>query len=306
MQLNLASSAIEEIRQRATSRTSKMVCREIRTTDTEGVIELATRGFSPARSRDFWVNAFARLSAHPTHPGLPQFGYLLERAGAPVGMILLIITSVEGGEGPYLQCNVSSWYVEPAYRMFGTMLISHALKHKQLTYINITPAPHTWDILKAQGYRQYCNGRVTSVPAFCRGGNRVRVEAVKPNTSHYGQLSPTEIKLLQTHAGYGCISLICHHEGGSYPFVFAPRKKYGVLPFVFLIYCRDVDTLVRCAGPIGRFLALRGLPLMIVDADGPVPGLVGRYSNTNPKFFRGPHRPRLGNLSYTERAMFGV
>ena len=71
MQLNPASPAMEEVRQRATPSTSKVVCREIRTTDTEGVIDLVTRGFSPARSRDFWVNAFERLSARPTHPGLP-------------------------------------------------------------------------------------------------------------------------------------------------------------------------------------------------------------------------------------------
>jgi hypothetical protein len=32
---------------------------------------------------------------------------------------------------------------------------------------------------------------------------------------------------------------------------------------------------------------------------------VGWYSPERPKYFRGPHRPRLGDLAYTERTMFG-
>jgi hypothetical protein len=44
-----------------------------------------------------------------------------------------------------------------------------------------------------------------------------------------------------------------------------------------LIYCGDIANFVRFAGPIGRYLALRGRPLVIVDANGPIPGLVGVY-----------------------------
>jgi hypothetical protein len=35
--------------------------------------------------------------------------------------------------------------------------------------------------------------------------------------------------------------------------------------------------------------------------------LIGRYFDaTMPKYFKGPDRPRLGDLAYTEAAMFGV
>ena len=63
----------------------------------------------------------------------------------------------------------------------------------------------------------------------------------------------------------------------------------------------------RFAGPIGRYLALRGRPFVIIDANGPIPGLIGKYfDDTMPKYFRGPARPRLGDLAYTEAALFGV
>jgi hypothetical protein len=74
-----------------------------------------------------------------------------------------------------------------------------------------------------------------------------------------------------------------------------------------LIYCSDVADFVRFAGPIGRLLARRGLVFVMIDASAPIPGLVGWYSGSNmPKYFKGPQRPRLGDLAYTENAVMGV
>jgi hypothetical protein len=89
--------------------------------------------------------------------------------------------------------------------------------------------------------------------------------------------------------------------------VFRPRLVRGFIPCAQLIYCRDIADFVRCAGPIGRHLAWRGRPLAIVDANGPIPGLVGIFRRgSKPKYFKGPQRPRLGDLAYTEYAILGV
>ena len=54
-------------------------------------------------------------------------------------------------------------------------------------------------------------------------------------------------------------------------------------------------------------LAARGRPFVVLDSNGPIPGLVGKYFDAKmPKYFKGPDRPRLGDLAYTEAAMFGV
>ena len=46
---------------------------------------------------------------------------------------------------------------------------------------------------------------------------------------------------------------------------------------------------------------------MIVDANDPIPGLVGVFRRgSKPKYFKGPQRPRLGDLAYTEYAILGV
>ena len=78
------------------------------------------------------------------------------------------------------------------------------------------------------------------------------------------------------------------------------------MPFAYLVYCRDLDEFVRFAGPLGRFLAQRRLPLVVIDANGPVRGLAGGCLATRPRYFKGPDKPRLGDLAYPERAIFGI
>jgi len=307
MKLAEASRAIEGPSARPLS-APKVICREIQTNDANGVVQLLTQGFSPARDRKFWETAIERMTAHNAPPGYPRYGYILENEGVPVGVILLIFTAIENGADPaYIQCSVSSWYVEPRFRAFGTLLVAFALKHKHVIYFNLTPAPHTWDILVAQGYRRFSTGRVTSIPALSNNAWGCRVIRISNVTAHGNGLSQFEINLLRTHADYGCLSLVCTDiDGSRYPFVFSVRRRFGLLRFGFLVYSRDVDSFVRFSGAIGRYLMLRGISLVMVDAQERIAGLVGRYSSVNPKYYKGPRAPRLGDLSFSDRAMFGV
>jgi len=160
----VVKSQVSEGEQVAIASINRVICREIRATDADGVINLLTRGFAEARTRAFWVAAFARLASHPTPDDCPRYGYMLEADGVPVGVILLIFTAIEDLAESKILCSVSSWYVDAKYRAFGTMLIACALKHKHVTYYNVTPAPHTWAILAAQGYKKFSSGRVVAVP----------------------------------------------------------------------------------------------------------------------------------------------
>jgi hypothetical protein len=281
-------------------------CQEINVADRERVVNLLTRGF-PERSREFWDRAFDRLSRHPTPYECPKYGYLLESGGAAVGVILLIFVYTRIGNTTGIRCNVSSWYVEPAFRAYGAMLVSRALRHKDVTYFNITPAPQTLSILEALGFKRYCSGRFISIPVLSAQSLGTRVEAVTPGLCADEDLPSSEVDMLLAHAEYGCVSVTCRAVDGSrHPFVFAPRCKYGVLPFAFLIYCRALEDFVRFAGPLGRFLGRRGIPLVVLNTDGPMRGLVGTYRSKGSKHFKGPVQPLLGDVAYSELAMFGV
>jgi hypothetical protein len=279
-------------------------CREVDDADIDDIIDLLTTGFR-VRRREFWAVGLRRLAEHPTPPGFPKYGYLLECNGALVGVILLVFASVIDGDEPKTRCSVSSWYTDPAFRSYASMLTSHALRFKKSTYYNITPDPRTYPILEAQGYRRYCDGCFVAVPALSSGSDKTDIRHITAGTVAVEGLPSWEIELLRQHANYGCISIVCHTADRVCPFVFLTYRRFRVVPWAYLAYCRHVDDFIRLARPLGKFLARRGITLVELDSNGPAEGLVGRYFNGAPKYFKGPDRPRLGDIAYSERAMFG-
>src|SRR5262249_3563801 len=129
--------------------------RQITDTDVNDVVELLTRGFAPRRSRAFWQDVMARLGGHARASGARRSRSMLDDGSAPVGVILLISSTMPTGE---VRTNASSWYVEPAYRTYASMLISQAISRKDVTYRNLTSQPYTRPILDAQGYTCYARG----------------------------------------------------------------------------------------------------------------------------------------------------
>ena len=279
--------------------------RQIDDADLNGVVDLLARGF-PNRAHSSWSGVIGRLAARSAPTGLPKYGYLLENGGVPVGVLLAIFTLINDGEAATLRCSVSSWYVEPRFRSYANLLVSRLFKHKDATFLNVTASPHTWPVVRAQGYSQYAQGVIVAVPALQHTFARVRVTPFVVEQDAPAHSTPFERNLLRDHAAYDCISLWCVTDERAYPFVFRRRRVMQMPIVAQLIYCPDIVDLVRFAGPIGRFLASSGMPFMVIDANGPVTSLVGKFFDARfPKFFKGPHRPRLGDLAYTETAMFG-
>jgi hypothetical protein len=281
-------------------------CRQITKEDHPAVATLLTRGF-PARDRRFWENALAQLGSRQPPPGLPQYGFLLQSGEVVIGALLLICSTVRTADGVTTRCNLSSWYAEPAFRAYSPLLVSHALRHKNVTYVNISPAPHTRPIIEAQGFSRYSDGVFIAAPLlhglFGNCGATVSDARTPPPLG----FDPADQEVLLEHARHGCLSLWCADAERAYPFVFRPRLAKNLIPYTQLIYCRELGDFVRCAGAIGRYLARRGMPFVIFDSNGPIPGLAGIYRRGSmPKYFKGPQPPRLGDLAYTEYAVMGV
>jgi hypothetical protein len=284
-------------------------CREISETDIDAVAELLTRGFV-GRSREYWTQGLRRQAAREVPKRYPRFGYMLDIGGLPVGVLLLLYTTrTENGETT-VYCNLSSWYVEPAFRNYAALLTKIAQKNKEVTYINISPATWTWPIIETQGFNSYCSGLFFSIPALSRGRSGMTIETVSPETRAIEGLAASDIELLTRHARYGCLSLVCRTVGGNaLPFVLQPvriRKGWIAPPAMQLIYCRDIAEYVQCAGAIGRLLIRLGKISVILDANARVPGLAGIYTRwRGRKYFKGPHRPRLADLTDTELVLYG-
>jgi hypothetical protein len=282
-----------------------LVCRPIEFSDLAAVTELLRNAFAN-RTGAYWSDGLRRFAAHARADGMSQLGYLLGVDNAVVGVLLLI--HGRASEGPALRCNVSSWYVRPEYRPYAALLNRRATSNRKLTYINISPAQHTLPIIEASGFTRAPSGCFIGVPALS-GPRRGVTVSVLSEQWRQSELMPVEDeRLLSDHARFGCICVWLEANGRGYPFIFRRRviRKHRV-PCAMLLYCRSIEELERFAGVLGRVLLIQGLPLMLVGTERPLRGIAGGYFPTKlPIYYKGDLKPRTGDLSYTEAALFGM
>jgi hypothetical protein len=285
---------------------------EISESDKAGVALLLASEFRGS-TESLWLEIFERFAKRKTPAGLPKFGYLMKNGeGTVVGAILTISSVVKTQSASATRCNLSCWCVAPAYRLLAYSFIRRILNN-DITYINISPAPYTLALIQMQGFSSYCEGAFYAFtiplafhnPLACL--HRAQVEIFSAGVIPGSRFEAFEYDLLQEHAQNGCLSLWCVTPDRAHPFVFRSRLLCGFIPYVHLIYCQSIDEFARFAKPIGRFLVRRRALFVMVDANGRIPGLFGIYrKGRNRRFFRGPAPPRLGDLAYTELALFGL
>jgi hypothetical protein len=303
----------------------KIRCREITETDIDAVADLLARGFH-WRPRAYWMQGLRRQAAREVPEGYPRFGYMVDHEGLPVGVLLLIYStreddnaqddnarkntaSADGATGA-IYCNLSSWYVEPPFRNYAALLTKIAQRNKEVTYVNISPAVFTWPIIEAQGFRSYCCGLFFSFPLLSRVKSGMTIETVSADAKAVDGLTRREVELLTRHAHYGCLSLVCRTATReTLPFILSPvriRRGWMAPPAMQMIYCRDIEDYVRCAGIIGRLLLPHGKISVLLDSNGPIPGLLGIHTRVRGrKYFKGPQQPRLADLTDTEVVVYG-
>jgi hypothetical protein len=282
---------------------SNLRSRRIVDTDHGEIAEMLGKGLGYPKS--YFTQLFQLLKTHPTPAGYPKYGYALVCDGSIVGAIILIFSSIRANNASEIRCHVTSWYVEPDYRTYATIFFSSALKYPGVTYLNTSARPATLPIIKVQGFEKYSSGQFVTIPILhsLLRSNDNRVEIVAAETIPNGRYEPFERDLLLAHEKYGNLSFWCTISGSAYPFVFQKRLFKGIFPGTQLVYCREVEDFVRFARPIGLALASRGIFVVRIDSNGPIPGLAGWYfDGMEPRYYKGA-KPRLGDLTYTQNVM---
>ena len=280
-------------------------CRLITGDDIAALIELLCKGFS-GRARTVWDDGFARMAARQIPEGAPRYGYCLDAGGRLAGAILLIASTriVEGV--PNVFTNVASWYVDEHYRAYAQLLVSVALRNKQMTYTNVSPAPHTWPIVENQGYTRYCRGLFFTFGLLTPPAAGTRI--VDFNCQRHADVS--DFALLQRHREMGCTVAVAETPHTTMGFVF---RRYSIrggrfpMPAMFAIHAPHVGEIKRLAGNLSRYFLRYAAPVIVFDADCPVDGLKGFYTQARGrKYFKGPHKPNHCQLADSEYAIFGV
>jgi hypothetical protein len=144
---------------------------------------------------------------------------MLENGNRVFGVLLMIFASMRNDGAVSIRCSISSWYVAPEFRIFGSMMVSQALKHP-FTYLNISPARHTFLIIEAQRFRRFCEGTFAAVPVLARDNGKTRISWIKDPTRPKASVPLNELQLLGDHERLGCISLWCKTRDGWLSFNF--------------------------------------------------------------------------------------
>jgi hypothetical protein len=281
----------------------KLRLRPIIEEDRDGVVNLLGEGFA-RRSVTYWRRAWNRLIALDKPDGFSQLGYVIDLGGEIVGVILIVAARNLSVEGSNKRANLSSWYVQPKYRSYAAMLLSRACKEKDITFLNVSAAQHTYAICEALGFVRYSEGQIAAIPLLSQ---RIIGLSIKPYSPLSSGLSAVEEHIMADHLDYGCVCLVGNDTDSAHPFVFVKRYIKGFLPTAQLIYCRSTVELARYAQHIGAYLAVRGIFFLILDASSPIAGLIGKYyPGRSPKYYKGSKAPQIGDLAYTEIAIFGI
>ena len=271
---------------------SRVKCRQIVESDLAALSGMLTDGFQ-IHPRDFWDKSLARIAARPAIEGMPRIGYMLETESGLVGVILTLWSR----RGDEMVCALSSWYVDRPYRRpHATSLPITATSIDGPLYLNTSPADHTRKSMSSMGWMQYNFGRSVAFPALTWGGGKVS-EDIPHNLP--------ERTLLEDHRAWGCVSIVCRKDGTDFPFVFRARRvtRFNV-PIMELIYCRDTSDFERCGAALGRWFLGRGTLGFILD--GKVKGMPSVYGEgKEPRLYKGPHKPRLNDLAYSEKVLVG-
>ena len=159
-----------------------------------------------------------------------------------------------------------------------------------------------WPILEAQGFTAFGAGQFKAMSVFCAGPRGARVSAVSAETA------PGDACRRRNHAAAASCELMVHqsdlHCREASLSVCVLRRSHEwkstrvpvsfALPHALLVYCRGLEEFVRFAGPLSRFLAWRGMPMVFIESNGPVARpdwqVLGHGSKVLPRSSPAAHR----------------
>jgi hypothetical protein len=281
------------------------VIRAIDDDDLDQVVALLTEGF-PRRTPAYWRSGLSRLAERDRPDGTETYGYAIDAGGELHGVVLAIPSMHDGSDGPIVMVNISSWFARQEFRGGPAKeLYRHATARDDVTYTNLSAVPHTIKTIRGFGFHEWTAGQL--ICTSLRGGrSHGSGRLLSPRDAEGAGLAEAEASRLADHERLGCVTAVVETPHGLQPLIFLRRRIKRAVPCAQLIYCADVAVLVDHGRAISAALAKRGLPLMLVDSSGPVPGLTGRYVPAKAsKYLKGSRPANAVDHTYSEMVLLG-
>jgi hypothetical protein len=279
--------------------------RVLQETDAAEVIVLLCDGF-PRRDAAYWKRALGYLAGQYVPDGKSRFGFAIENEGRLVGVILNLWSRKPDNHMIYkgFVSNLSSWYVQPAFRSYAAMLLSRATKDADVVYLNVSAAVHTLKICEALGFQKYSSGQTVSVPMLAKRVSSVKVKQYQSATAH---IDSQTRDMLDAHVAMGCHALLGESNGQIYPMLFVRRRVKGFFHAMQMVLGPGDENLPKFMRALGVHFLKRGHFLLITDSEGTYDFVTSRYyEGRGARYFKGKVEPVVSDLTYTEIVAFGL
>jgi hypothetical protein len=264
--------------------TQKPEIRELRPDELPELASLLAANF-PRFDVDFWHAAMNRLARRERVEGMPLLGLGIVDQGLQ-GAVLMISSKRTATGGPQIITNISTWCVNPSHRgALAKELYAQATSADQATYSNLSAAANTIKTITRLGFSEWRAGQAIGIGTGTSGTARVLpfADAIRETAD------PAQLALMEDHHRLGCVVLGLALKERVTPLIFLKRKVLKHLPCAQLIYCEDFSDFSANSLAINNHLLRHGLPTLLVDASGKVPGLTGRYfPGKAAKYYKGP------------------
>jgi len=277
--------------------------RQLEHTDLPVVARLLAEGF-PRQPLAFWQDRVRAMAQREAPPGTPHFGYGLDVGG--LQGVVLTFGSLHGpAETRQTIVNISSWTVRPAFRGLAAIeLYRCATNADGMTFSNLSSAARTQKTIKKCGFIERTAGQVIAVGVTRSRGRRPLI--ISLNDAERAGLSSERAVMMHDHQARGCLTFCLEGRDRLAPFMFLPRRVNPGIPVAQIIYCERLSDLTDNSRTVTLEVLKRGFAALLIDASGPIKGLMGRYfPNRAPKYYKGPMPIYAVDHSYSEMIYIG-
>jgi acetoacetyl-CoA synthetase len=185
-----------------------------------------------------------RIFQHPWQPDNIPRGLVITADQRIVGFLGIIGAerTINGKSG--VVANLTSWYVDPAYRGWSNALIAAATQY-DITYTSLTPGKTSRRVLEAIGFIKLDAVKVYSPPFL----HAMTLRATRPRiifdpVEIRQMVCESEQRILDDHMAYDCLPLLLI-DGDETAFAIIGRRFYR--PLNYQVFC--YSQVFYCRGP---------------------------------------------------------
>lgn len=155
------------------------------------------------------ATAWQRLFDYEWFDEKPNLGFILAHGDEIVGFLGTVYARRQIGSTRNVVCNLTSWYVRPDYRGWGTALLAAATRDDGISYTALTPGPLSRQVFMALGFQRLDEHRIV-MPLLLDAEtlHKPRPVILFDPGAVRRSLNEQQQRTYDDHAPYDCLQLV--------------------------------------------------------------------------------------------------